>query len=67
MGIILSGYNVGEPMTKKDIETALIAFRMHDTRDLLYEYTDPFICYQDGLISKRKLIEIITKEITLDN
>jgi hypothetical protein len=48
-------------MNKHQIETELIALRFNDLIAILkFEgFLDPFSAYQDGVISKRKLIEII--------
>jgi hypothetical protein len=47
------------------IEVELIALRycksVKDEDD--HDYNDPFILYQDGIISKRKLIEIIATHL----
>ena len=46
---------------KHRIEIALIAMRLFPDNGL---YNDPFISYQDGFLSKRKLIELIANELT---
>ena len=47
--------------TKKEIEIDLIALSKYIKN---CAYTDPFCAYQDGKISKRKLIQIIAEGLT---
>ena len=48
------------------IEVALVAMRLVPSIRSPEEhmYNDPFILYQDGIISKRKFIEYIANELT---
>ena len=53
--------------TRHRIEVALIAMRSRDYDSPKHrDWDDPFCAYQDGFISKRKLIELIANELTRD-
>ena len=50
---------------KHKIEVTLIAMRFAQvTPKDNHDYNDPFILYQDSIMSKRKLIELIANELT---